>query len=89
METLATALFGKDHKGNYYAKRKKSSVRYRDFNYIHHTELNIVKLFTSASCAGVFYLHPPPFFCRRIPNVKVSRLTRTPFLNILGRGYQN
>lgn len=39
VETLATALFGKDHKGNYYAKRKKSSVHYRDFDYIHHTEL--------------------------------------------------
>lgn len=40
VETLAKALFGTDNRGYCYAKRKKSNVHYRDFNFIHHTELN-------------------------------------------------
>lgn len=40
VQTLATALFGTDNRGYYYAKRKKSNVHYRDFNFVHHAKLN-------------------------------------------------
>lgn len=40
VEALAKALFGTDNRGYYYAKRKKSNVHYRDFDFIHHAQLN-------------------------------------------------